>query len=422
MYDVVVVGGGWAGCASALAATKLGATSVVLERTSEILGAGLVAGRMRSNARFAATEEAVAMGGGELFRACDVATIHRNVPLPGSEHTCFYDIFAIEPLVAQKLAEAKVEVRRRSRVKDIRSANGVVYAVVLDSGEEVEGKVFVDATGTTGPQGMCSKHGVGCVMCHCCCPSFGPRLSLSGKMGIREGVGRRSDGGIGVVNAALLILKQTVSANLVSQLEKRGCMLIPISRDMETEYIDIPKTGGDEILRENLLVVDNGTIKIMYRTCIALEKLRRLEGFERAKYYEPLCGGQGNSVSFLVVTPRDNTMRVVGTKNLLCAGEKQGLMVGCTEAIMTGTVAGYNATRMAFRQTPVEMPQSTIIGEAIAFTGKALQRPEGYTQRYSLLSGGLAARITDLGLYQSNVDQIRERIARMGLDKFFIRG
>jgi len=89
---------------------------------------------------------------------------------------------------------------------------------------------------------------------------------------------------------------------------------------------------------------------------------------------------------------------------------------------MTGTAAGYNAARMAFRKTPVEMPRNTIIGEAIAFAGKALEVPGGYTQRYSLLSGGLAAKITDLGLYQSNVDQIRERIARMGLENYFIRG
>ncbi|HJF56411.1 MAG TPA: FAD-dependent oxidoreductase, partial [Anaerotruncus colihominis] len=43
----VTVGGGWAGCAAALGAAKAGVRSVLLERTDQLLGTGLVGGIMR---------------------------------------------------------------------------------------------------------------------------------------------------------------------------------------------------------------------------------------------------------------------------------------------------------------------------------------------------------------------------------------
>jgi glycine/D-amino acid oxidase-like deaminating enzyme len=65
---VVVIGGGWSGCAAALAAYQAGAESVVMvERTDYLLGTGLVGGIMRNNGRFTAAEEMIAMGAGTLF-------------------------------------------------------------------------------------------------------------------------------------------------------------------------------------------------------------------------------------------------------------------------------------------------------------------------------------------------------------------
>ena len=72
MPTVVVVGGGWAGCAASIAAKKAGAQEVILlERADMLLGTGLVGGIMRNNGRFSATEEAYALGGGDLFDAVD---------------------------------------------------------------------------------------------------------------------------------------------------------------------------------------------------------------------------------------------------------------------------------------------------------------------------------------------------------------
>ncbi|MFO7709899.1 MAG: FAD-dependent oxidoreductase, partial [Desulfobacterales bacterium] len=66
MVKVVIVGGGWSGCAAALAARNQGAEVVLIERTDMLLGTGLVGGIMRNNGRFTAAEEMIALGGGDL--------------------------------------------------------------------------------------------------------------------------------------------------------------------------------------------------------------------------------------------------------------------------------------------------------------------------------------------------------------------
>ncbi len=79
---VIVVGAGWAGCAAAISAKKQGAEVVLVERTDMLLGTGLVGGIMRNNGRFTATEEMVAMSGGELFQLTDLNSLHRKSNFP----------------------------------------------------------------------------------------------------------------------------------------------------------------------------------------------------------------------------------------------------------------------------------------------------------------------------------------------------
>jgi len=68
---VLIVGGGWSGCAAAISAKKAGSDVTLLERTDMLLGTGLVGGIMRNNGRFTATEEMIAMGGGDLFEVIE---------------------------------------------------------------------------------------------------------------------------------------------------------------------------------------------------------------------------------------------------------------------------------------------------------------------------------------------------------------
>ena len=110
MPKVVVIGGGWAGTAAALSAKKAGADVVLLERTDMLLGTGLVGGIMRNNGRFTATEEMIAMGGGELFQVTDSVARHKNIEFPGHKHATLYDVALVEPAVKKVLIDAGVEV------------------------------------------------------------------------------------------------------------------------------------------------------------------------------------------------------------------------------------------------------------------------------------------------------------------------
>ena len=62
MPKVVVIGGGWAGCAASISAKKAGCEVVLLERTDLLIGLGNVGGIMRNNGRYTACEEAIALG------------------------------------------------------------------------------------------------------------------------------------------------------------------------------------------------------------------------------------------------------------------------------------------------------------------------------------------------------------------------
>ena len=88
---VVIVGGGWGGCAAACSARRAGVRAVLLERTDMLLGTGLVGGIMQNNGRLAAALEMEALGAGELFALTDRCARHRNVSFPGHAHATLYD-------------------------------------------------------------------------------------------------------------------------------------------------------------------------------------------------------------------------------------------------------------------------------------------------------------------------------------------
>ena len=86
---VIIIGGGWSGCAAAVAARKAGAETILYEKTDLLLGLGNVGGIMRNNGRFTAAEELIAVGAGDLINITDKCTRHKNVDFPGHEHAWF---------------------------------------------------------------------------------------------------------------------------------------------------------------------------------------------------------------------------------------------------------------------------------------------------------------------------------------------
>ena len=221
MYKVVIIGGGWSGCAAALAARKAGAEVTLLEKTDMLLGLGNVGGIMRNNGRFTAAEENIALGARELFDITDRCSRHVNIDFPGHKHASLYDVMKVEPNVRRLLREKGVDVRLMARAVDVvlqKSGHGacgsgdrdrrsggighsgetrrsgighpgetrrsntepfdngdmqdaVIEKLILagnpagiggDTEQTIEGDVFVETTGSTGPMGNCLTYGNGC--------------------------------------------------------------------------------------------------------------------------------------------------------------------------------------------------------------------------------------------------------------------
>ncbi|WP_227767156.1 FAD-dependent oxidoreductase [Zhaonella formicivorans] len=424
MTKVVVVGGGWAGSAAAVAARKAGAEVVLLERTDMLLGTGLVGGIMRNNGRFTATEEMIAMGGGDLFQISDRESRHRNIEFPGHKHASLYDVARIEPAVRRHLIDLGVDVRLMSRVKGIENNGNKVVAVLTDNDERFEGDVFVETTGTAGPQGNCTKYGNGCAMCIYRCPTFGPRFSIAAKLGVQEFMGKKADGSYGAMSGSCKLHKDSLSEEIQEKLNKTGVAVIPIPKELQKGDEALTKKACQQYalkeFAENVILLDTGHAKLM-TPYYPLDQLRQIPGFENARFEDPYSGGIGNSMRYLALSPRDNTLKVIGAENLFCGGEKAGLLVGHTEAICTGTLAGHNAVRWANNKELVEIPTELAVGDAIAHVNERMKTEEGLSKKFTFSGSVYFARMQELGLYTTDVEAIKQRVQKAGMTDIFAK-
>jgi hypothetical protein len=427
MPKVVVVGGGWSGCAAALSAHQAGADVVLLERTDSLLGTGQVGGIMRNNGRYTAAEEMIAMGAGGLFQLTDENARHSNVEFPGHHHANLYDVSTMEPKARRYLQNQGIEIWLVARVTKVVAADGVLKAVQTEHGETVEGDVFVDTTGTMGPQANCTKYGNGCAMCMTRCPTFGPRVSLAGKLGVPEWMVKRADGQFGAMSGSCKLNRESVDRGIVAELDRCGAAVVPIPLALHTELsqkeekllaVKCCQQYALKEFAENVVLLDTGHIKLM-APFYPLADLRRIPGLENARYEDPYSGGIGNSIRFLAMAPRTNTLRVEGVHNLFCGGEKTGPLVGHTEAICTGTLAGHNAVRLARHENLLELPRSTAVGELIAYTGEQIKLQEVGFKKYTFSGSVFFERMKSLGLYSTDRNEIRARVRAAGVEGVF---
>jgi len=423
MARIVVVGGGWSGCAAALAARAAGAAEVVLlERSDSLLGTGLVGGIMRNNGRYTAAEEMLALGGGALFEVCDATTRHRNLDFPGHRHASIYDVAWIESAVKKRLLAAGVEIWLLSRVAGITRRNGSIAAVSLENAMTIDGDAFVDTTGSFGPQSFCTETGNGCVMCIMRCPTFGPRVSLTGLAGIAEKQGRKADNSIGAMSGSCEFSKESMAPELVRELERRGVLVIPLPPHLVNADKLAAKCcqqyASDDYAR-NVILLDTGRVKLM-TSHMPLEALREVPGLENVRYDDPYAGTVGNSMRFAALSPRDDAMQVQGdVDNLFCGGEKAGLLVGHTEAIVTGTLGGHNAVRRAAGKPLLTLPDALAVGDAIAHVRRRMENDEGMREKYTFSGAGYFKRMKELGLYTTDHAAIEARVAATGLAGVF---
>lgn len=423
MTKVVVIGGGWAGCAAALSARAVGAEVVVLERTDCLLGTGLVGGIFRNNGRFTAAEEMIAMGAGDLFTLMDQVARHKNIDFPGHKHASLYDVCLMEPTVKRYMLSKGITLKLQHRATDVHVSQGNIKAIVVEDREDVEGDVFIETTGTAGPQGNCLKYGNGCAMCVLRCPSFGGRVSIAGKAGVTEKIGRKPDGSFGAMSGSCKLHFDSVSPEIAEQLRTTGVAVVPIPEALiHTEKL-ASKACQQYALPEyaaNVVLLDTGHVKLM-TPFFPLEELRQVPGMENARYEDPYSGGKGNSMRYLALSPRDDYLRVQGVNNLFCAGEKAGLLVGHTEAVVTGVLAGHNAVRYSHNKPLAVIPTSLAIGDAITFVREQMETEVGMSQKYTFSGATYFKRMKELDLYTINIAAIQKKVNDVGMSDFFIR-
>ena len=416
---VIVIGAGWAGVSAAYEARKLDAEVTLIEKTDMILGTGLVGGIMRNNGRYTALEELKYMGAQEFIELIDDASIHKNIDFPGHKHANLYDVTKIENIIKNKLLDIGVKLVTKECITKVNLDNKKIIIIESDKGNIYHADVFIDTTGSAGPMNNCNKYGNGCAMCILKCPTFGPRVSITSLCGIKELIGKRDNDKLGSMSGSCKILKESISYDLVKELNEKGKLIVPLDNEHIEDHLNL-KACQQYALKEfkdNLFFLDTGCAKLMtpYYT---LDKLRSIKGFENARYIDPYSGGMGNSMRFFSIAPHDNTLKVNGVDNLFCAGEKV-FLVGHTEAIMTGFLAGYNAINLILNKDLIQIPRETCIGEAIAFSNEMLNYENGLKYKYTLSGSILFDRIKSLNLYTINTEKIKTRIKKLKLENLF---
>lgn len=433
--NIVITGGGWAGCAAAYMATTHGMNVTLLERTDLLLGTGLVGGIMRNNGRFTATEEMIAMGGGGLFEIIDQNLRHRNINFPGHQHASLYDITKVPAAIYRKLAELGVTIHLESRVSQItirenNSSSSVLSPIHIMSvstehrhdsqSKEISGDVFIDTTGTCGPIKNCTAYGNGCAMCILRCPSFGSRQSLTSLAHLPEISGQRINKKPGSISGSCKILKESLSPELIHELNEKGVVIIPIPKELQRDHLadKCCQQYAYNSYLENLVLLDTGHAKLM-TPFYPLELLQQVPGFEHARYEDPYSAGIGNSIRFTSCCHCEDTMRVMNSDNLFCAGEKAGLFVGHTEAIVTGVLAGYNAAMQCLGKPLLTLPRSLCTGELIAYGHEQMQSKEGLVKKYTFSGSVFFERMKQLGLYTTDIANIKKRVEKNGFLNVF---
>lgn len=417
MTKVIVIGGGWAGCAASLSAKKAGADVTLIEKTDMLVGLGNVGGIMRNNGRYTATEENICLGAGELFEITDNAARHKNIDFPGHKHASLYDVTKVEPEVRKFLKEKDINIMLQSRAIDVIMNDRQIKGIVLADENIIEGDVFIETTGSTGPMGNCLKYGNGCAMCILRCPSFGPRISISMRCGVEDILGQRGDESYGAFSGSCKLNKDSLSKEIREILDNKGVVVLPIpSEDVKPEKLNL-KVCQQYALKEfaeNIILLDTGHAKLM-APFYPLESLRKIRGLEYARYEDPYSGGKGNSVRYLSIAPRNNALKVNGVENLLCAGEKSGLFVGHTEAISTGSLAGHNSVRLSLGMSLLEIPRNIAIGDIIAYANEEIKTKEGLKKRYTFAGSEFFDRMKMKGIYTTDTEEIKRKIQRMDL-------
>ncbi len=418
---VIIIGGGWAGVSAVISAKKAGAYVHIYEKTDLLLGLGNVGGIMRNNGRYTALEELKILGGYEFVNVIDSCCRHKDIDFPGHKHASLYDVNKIEGVIRDYVKSLGINIHMESRVQDVNFDGHKIKGIYLSDETYIEGDVFIETTGTTGPMGNCLRYGNGCSMCILRCPAFGPRISISERCGVSDIQGEREGDVLGAFSGSCKLAKESLSEDIVKELNEKGVVVLKIPKE-DINYKKLESKVCQQYalkeFAENVILLDTGHAKLM-TTYYPLEKLRKIKGLEHAKYVDPYAGSKGNSIRYLSVAPRTDDMKVNGVDNLFCAGEKSGLFVGHTEAIVSGYLSGHNAVRLALGMPLLILPSSIAIGDLIAYENEKSKTSQGRKERYTFAGSVYLKRMIEKGLYTMDLKEIRKRIEKLNLDNVF---
>ena len=235
-------------------------------------------------------------------------------------------------------------------------------------------------------------------------------------------IGRKADGSLGAMSGSCKLHKDSLSKEIVEKLDKTGVAVIPLPDKLKKGAAALAQKACQQYalpeFNDNIILLDTGHAKLM-TSFFPIDKLRQVEGFENARFEDPYSGGIGNSMRYVGMLPRDNSLKVEGLDNVYCGGEKAGLLVGHTEAIVTGTLAGCNAARLAFGKPTLTLPETLACGDAIAFVKASMATEEGMKKKYTFSGSVLFERMKQKGLYSTDKKAVAERVAQAGMTGIF---
>ena len=171
------------------------------------------------------------------------------------------------------------------------------------------------------------------------------------------------------------------------------------------------------IVKEKLLLTDvGGYVKVTANAAPRYAaSLRQIPGLEDTMIAQPLAGHRGHVVEGLAIVPRENTLRVKGFDNLLCAGIKSSHALFLLDVACSGDLAGYNAAMMAMGRECLDLPKSLGVGAFIGHVNTLVKSDEGLQQSPQADEQTLKK----LGVYRNTEDEIRAEVARVGLKNIY---
>ncbi|MBI2303552.1 MAG: FAD-dependent oxidoreductase [Chloroflexi bacterium] len=361
MARVIVVGGGFGGCAAALTAAKAGVEVTLIEKMNRLSGLAPWTGHLSG---WIARQEALLMdgGAGEIIQMLESLALHRWPELGVPSGSVCFDVTKVPEGCRKLLTESGVQILLQKRVVSVTVKERKVVSVVLQDGSQVYGDAFVDATGQMSGVEECERLGQGCVLCMLMCPLFGDRVSITEAAEAPDEKKERPS-----YMSCVLIATESLSPELRERIETSpsGYTYIDVPDHLQqydfTEEWRYPSRPVTRKLGAKPIQIIHMPFAKTWLN-VPTKFIRQIQGFENAWIVNPLVGGGGQPLRMGAVAPRDNTLRVSGLENLFAAGLKTGDIQGFVEVLFTGDLAGYNATRQALKMSPMELPSSTLTG------------------------------------------------------------